>query len=265
MSVTRSAGQVRALPPCLLRAPDPGARLRLFCFHHAGGAASAFNAWADRLSPDIDVVPVQLPGREKRVKEAPEQSMAALLGALDDQLDGWLDQPYALYGHSMGGLIAYEFALAPRRAGLSAPDRLLVGACAPPGSSRLADAATLPDQALTDLLLVGAGGTDPQLLAHPEWKRWMLRLLRADLRLVAELDRPAPSRPPLPCPVEVFAGLSDTLVPRSALAAWARTTTASHRTHWLPGGHFFHREQSARTLFFHRLDATLAAIRPVRY
>ena len=86
----------------------PAARLRLFCFHHAGGSAALYRELREELAPDIDVLPVQLPGREGRVDDVLPNRMDALVAELDEQLDTVLAAPYALYGHSMGALIAYE-------------------------------------------------------------------------------------------------------------------------------------------------------------
>ena len=81
--------------------PKPDAPLRLFCFPHAGGAASAYFAWGAALD-GVDVAAVQLPGREGRLAESPETDMATLLdrlaGALAATLDG---RPFAFFGHSL--------------------------------------------------------------------------------------------------------------------------------------------------------------------
>src|SRR5262249_41809067 len=90
--------------------PSPGGRLRLFCFHHAGGAASVFSGWPAALPPGVDVLPVQLPGRESRRREAVPADFESLIAALDAELAEHVRAPYALYGHSLGGSVAYHLA-----------------------------------------------------------------------------------------------------------------------------------------------------------
>src|SRR5262249_32070036 len=84
---------------------DERAGTGLFCFHHAGGTASAFRTWRGELGPAVAVLPVQLPGRERRAAEPRFTQMAALVADLDRHLDGMLDPPYAFYGHSMGAIV----------------------------------------------------------------------------------------------------------------------------------------------------------------
>ncbi|MEK8173840.1 alpha/beta fold hydrolase [Streptomyces sp. M19] len=107
---------MRPVPQRVSAAPAAGpgaARLRLLCFHHAGGTASSFAAWQRAFPPDVAVVPVQLPGREHRGAEPRYRDLAALVADLDDELSPLLELPYAVYGHSMGALIGH--ALADRR------------------------------------------------------------------------------------------------------------------------------------------------------
>src|SRR5579859_3905311 len=81
-------------------------RLRLFCLPYAGGGASMFRDWTTGLPADIDVCPILLPGRESRVREPAFSRVEPLVEALAPAVLPYLDVPYALFGHSMGALIA---------------------------------------------------------------------------------------------------------------------------------------------------------------
>ena len=108
------------------QAPRPDARLRLFCLPYAGGGASFYRPWIERLAPDVHVHPVQLPGREARLREHAFERIEPLIASLADVLGAHLDRPFALFGHSMGALIAFELARELRRRQAPVPVRLLV-------------------------------------------------------------------------------------------------------------------------------------------
>src|SRR5689334_9327956 len=96
--------------------PSPQAQLRLFCLPYAGGGISIFRTWSQYLPPTIEVCAIQLPGRENRLREPAFTQITPLIQALDAALPSLLDKPYALFGHSMGAIIAFELArlLLPR-------------------------------------------------------------------------------------------------------------------------------------------------------
>lgn len=247
------------VPDWLDARPDPADRLRLFCFHHAGGGASAFRSWRDALTPEIAVYPVQLPGREGRVREPRVTDLATAVTAIAEVLDPWLDRPYAFYGHSMGALIAHTLTGQLLVAGKRLPERLLVGAFPGPLlGAPLAGVADLSDEQLVELL-VRIGGMSDTVRRYPDWRAAALALLRDDLLLCHGRRPPAP--PELPVPIEVFTGVDDPLVSTEDAVAWSAHSSAGVRAHLLPGGHFFLHEAVAELLGLIR--SALGAV-PVR-
>jgi hypothetical protein len=91
-------------------AVHPAEKLQLFCFPYAGGGASIFSSWKSRLAPDITVLPVQLPGRERRSTEAPMDTIQDIVRSLLPAMAPYIHKPFAFFGHSMGALIAFETA-----------------------------------------------------------------------------------------------------------------------------------------------------------
>lgn len=83
-------------------------KITLFCLPFAGGGASAYNQWAKKMQGKVTVCLVQLPGREERIMEKPYIDMPVMLDDLEEAVREVVDGPYALWGHSMGGKIAYE-------------------------------------------------------------------------------------------------------------------------------------------------------------
>lgn len=238
-----------------LAAPPPeDGRLRLFCFHHAGGGATAYASWQQELGPDVVVLPVQLPGRETRVREPRITDMAELTGVLNRVLGPALRAPFAFYGHSMGAAVAYRLTLLRQRRGEPLPGRLLVGAYpAPHLPAVLASTEGMSDEEMARVL-VGIGGMSEMMLRYPDWLTAATEQVRDDLRVCIGYDRT--DLPRLARPVEVFSGVDDPLLPVADVEAWEPHAPDGYRLHRIPGGHFFFRESPRE--FFGALRGALA-------
>jgi surfactin synthase thioesterase subunit len=213
---------------------------RLFCFHHGGGSAATFADWQETLGPHITVLPVQLPGREKRVQEPRFREMTALVTELNAQIGPYLREPYLIYGHSMGALVGHALSQMRLDQGQRLPEVLVAGgAKAPHLPIAFTDAESMPNADL-GRLLVDLGGMSEVILRYPDWLRSALDLFRDDL--AACLANPYRDAGPLPCPVIAFTGDRDRLVSVADATAWQQHTVSGSRPRVVPGGHFFFKE-----------------------
>jgi medium-chain acyl-[acyl-carrier-protein] hydrolase len=216
---------------------NPRAALRLFAFPYAGGSTAIYRNWQKALPDDVDLCPVQLPGRGSRMREESFRRIPALVEALAEALRPHMDRPFAFFGHSMGAVIGFELARRLRENYSLEPAHLFVsGRRAPqvPGD-RLHTYALPEEEFIAELRRLN--GTPGDVLLHAELMQVMLPLLRADFELIQTYEY-VPG-PPLGCPVSAFGGLHDYDVERGMLEAWREQTEGPFSLHMLPGDHFF--------------------------
>lgn len=215
---------------------NPAARVCLLCLSYAGGGASTFRDWPARL-PGVEVLAIQLPGRETRLLEPPFRRMGALVTALADAVVAEVDKPFAVFGHSMGARLGFELVRELRRRGRPAPAALFVSACKAPHLPRspLPSLETLPEH-LFVARLRDMNGTPPEILENPELLELVIPGIRADFAVLdgyTYTDEPA-----LACPIRAFGGTQDTEAREDELLGWQAHTTSSFGLRMLPGGHF---------------------------
>jgi medium-chain acyl-[acyl-carrier-protein] hydrolase len=218
------------------RRPNRYPRLRLFCFPYAGGSASVFRAWVNSFPQEIDICPIQYPGREKRIIESPFTSIEPLIDELANVLLPELDIPFAFFGHSLGALISFELARRLQRKGIS-PVQLFVSSYHAPGiAKRKAPMHLLPDTEFVERLRE-YNGTPDAVLQNSELMKVLLPTLRADFALHETYVYS--SGVPLTCPISAFGGIKDLEVKSNDLKLWKEQTIDSFKLQMFQGDHFY--------------------------
>jgi medium-chain acyl-[acyl-carrier-protein] hydrolase len=225
---------------------NSAARIRLFCFPHAGGGASLFVRWPRAMSTDLEICPCQLPGHEDRIKEASFTEASALLDALTAELDGLLDRPFAFFGHSLGAHVAFQLAHRLGARGGPSPVHVFVSGSSAPGVRLPTGVAALADTELLAHVVRWYGGIPPALLREPELVAAVLPAMRADFQLFDQMAT-APA-PPLDAPISAFGGLEDPTVSQLDLGLWASLTRSRFRLQMFEGDHFYLRGAEAPLL-----------------
>ncbi|MFI7547033.1 thioesterase II family protein [Actinoplanes sp. NPDC049599] len=210
----------------------------LLCLPFAGAGASFFRPWQDLAPAGLEVVALQLPGREWRLAEEPcatvQETVDVLLpeaAEIARRLRG-----VALFGHSLGAVIAYELA---RRlvADARCPVALLVVSGSPAPWHGRSDRATALDDDEFLLRIEEFAGYRHEALADPEMRELILPTLRADVRMHEEYE--PGSRDPIDVPVTAVRGSDDELVTAADTAAWRDATRAGFTVEEFDGGHMY--------------------------
>ena len=222
-------------------------KLTLLCLPYSGASAMVYSRWRRKVPQWLDVQPVELPGRGARYAEALHTDMRTLALQLAREQKARLTAPYALFGHSLGALLACEIAHAFRTLGCPEPVALFASGTAAPTMRANYDrgfAQPKTDAQLIDQLRT-LNGTSEEVLANEELMSLTLPILRADFLLCGRFE--PLQRPLLKCPVHVFGGKADR-ASTEQLIAWSMETHGSFSLDMLAGGHFFIHEHEARVL-----------------
>lgn len=229
--------------------------LRLFCLPYAGGsAARVYHDWQPALPGHVELWPLELPGRGARMAESPCSTVDGLVDDLERTVLPAADGPYALFGHSLGGLLAFELARRMEHAHHRPPQHLIVSGFEAPDLPTEPDLDhLLPDDAFRERLRE-LSGTPREVLDNDDLMDLLIPVLRADFTASSTYRLGSPWLR-LSCPLTVFGGLDDPEAPPHTLRAWQHRSTGPFRLRLLPGNHFFlHTE---RTLLIEALTDAL--------
>jgi surfactin synthase thioesterase subunit len=214
---------------------DPA--IRLVVFHHAGGSAMAYFPFARGIPADWDLLLVDLPGRGRRHRLPALTDMASLVAVATQDVLPWTTAPVALFGHSLGAVVASEVARRLQGLGLAPVWVGVSGRAAPIHQVEHGLRSDISDDQLMHALNA-TGGLPGRIDELPQFRERFLQVVRSDLRAV-ESYRPDPGREPLAAALTAFGGEHDHLAPPAALAAWGQETRAGFRQRCFAGGHFY--------------------------
>ncbi|WP_307941837.1 thioesterase II family protein [Pseudomonas mosselii] len=233
--------------------------LNLLCLPYSGASAMVYSRWRRKLPAWLQVRPVELPGRGARMGDPLHTDLRELARQLAHEQRGATQAPYALLGHSLGALVAFELAHELRALGCPAPVALFAsGTAAPTRREDYAGGKWTEPRGEAELIgeLRKLGGTPEEVLANQELMSLTLPIVQADFLLCGRYVYEP--RQLLQCPLHVLGG-EDDRASDEQLQAWGRETGGGYSLTKFPGGHFFIHEQEERVL-----DVLCRTLEPLR-
>jgi surfactin synthase thioesterase subunit len=230
--------QKKDFPAWVKRFPGRGAGARgaTVVFPHAGGSATGYRKLATALAAGGgDAYIVQYPQRAERLTEPAAETVQDLARSLFVAGPWRQVAPLRLFGHSMGAVVAFEFAKIAESRGAAVEKLWASAAPAPCAVEAKPDLPTSHDDLLVDM--TDFGGTDAELLADPEFAELLVTAMRADYAAINRYTC-APD-------VQIAADISalgahgDMRVDASELQRWSGHTTGAFDLDWYDGGHFY--------------------------
>lgn len=222
--------------------PIPRASFRLFCFPYAGAGSMVYRTWPEGLPPQVEVVSLLFPGRESRLRTAPYVTMQPLVEALVEEILPTLDRPFAFYGHSLGGLIAFELARELRRRGHPLPTALFIASRRAP---HLPDPhlpiAGLSREAFAQAIQQRYNGIPKIIQQDRDLMDLFIGILKADFSVLETYQYV--QEPAFDFSITAYIGSQDTTIHLQDAAAWQVHSHRSIAVQTFPGDHFFLQSQ----------------------
>jgi surfactin synthase thioesterase subunit len=215
----------------------PSQKINLFCLPFAGGSFYAYRDFQKYADDSVNVIPIDLPGHGRRMGEPLMRDIRQMAEDVFQQIRDNINEPYAIYGHSMGTLLGYLVSQKIVKLGSPAPVHLFFsGRYAPSVPCKERDFHLLPrDQFIRKLMEYG--GMPLEVMREQELMDLFVPIMQADFEAVSGY-RYEPSAP-LDTPITVMNGLSDQTTTYDEALKWQEITTGEVSVKQFPGGHFF--------------------------
>ncbi|TPG89133.1 thioesterase [Brevibacillus laterosporus] len=219
--------------------------MKLFCIPFAGGSAVMYDRWQKLIQCEIgfdqnqlEIVPLELPGRGKKMRIPPLDDLDSCVEHLYESIKGYLQEPYAIFGHSMGSLLAFELCRYLRKMGDQSPVHVFFsGRKAPQHANQDKIYNDLPEQEFLQEVYK-YGGTTKQAFENKELLQLFLPILRADFKMIETYDY-LDKREKLDCDISVLSGDCDYGTSMDNLKSWQEITRGTCKFRTFSGSHFF--------------------------
>lgn len=211
--------------------------MKLFCLPYAGGSENVFHSWLLHLNPNIQLQPVPLKGRGTRFSEEYYSNVDEAVNDIFENIKDQLNNDFAIFGHSMGGLFAYELYYKIRRSEIKPPKHLFFsGYKAPYLPKKKKPIYNLPDNEFKRKI-IDLGGTPMEVINNQELFDLFLPILKNDFKIVDQyIHHQKESK--INSDITVFYG-EDDIIDKQDVLAWKNQANKNFKLYKFKGGHFF--------------------------
>lgn len=216
-------------------------KIILFCIPYAGGSAAGYYKWKRYFEKDIELYAIELAGRGSRVKESKYIDFKSMIEDIYTHICQVNSEqpsiPFIIFGHSMGGLLAYEVSQKLLECGNSVPVHIILSGCMPPNYKSNYNISLRDDESLIKSL-IPLGGMSQDIINNSELRDLFLPIIKSDYQMFIEysgLDHTSL----LPCNISVLYGRKDPMISEIPLKDWGNHTMNSCDFYSFEGDHFY--------------------------
>lgn len=221
--------------------PNPHAKLKLLCFHHAGGSALSMVPLVRDLSEDVEVCLFELPGRGMTNDLPFLSTFCEAKEYLFKTVFHYIDRPAVLFGHSLGGLFVYALSsLLDEKSQYI--KKLIISAARSPIT--VANHATHPEAPFTrrtrESIIADIrrlGGVPNELESDSRLFNSIVDVTGRDFHLLDTFK--FDDKALVNYPMELWLGTQDSAVPDEEVKLWEKMALNDYKCKYFNGGHFY--------------------------
>lgn len=212
--------------------------MKLFCLPFAGGTKRAYASWNKFDSPSFEIEAIEIKGRGERFGQAFYHDFAEAIEDIYSIIkDKISNEPYALFGHSMGTLLAFELYYKLITEGNQSPQHIFFsGRQSPIVKDNMFVSSSMPDDEFAAKIMA-LGGIQEELSQSKELMAYYLPILKNDIRIMESYAFKERSEK-IKCKISVLNGIDDK-IDGEQKTTWADLCEQHSRSYYFTGGHFF--------------------------
>lgn len=219
----------------------------MFCFPYAGSSAEPFKKWSKYLK-DVEVIPFELSGRGSRMQEDLNNNFEEIV---EDVLERFQVQikssdKYALFGHSMGGLIVFELLHKIDKLKLPRPKAVFISGCTCPSRRSNQRKHLLPDEEFYQEVK-NLGGMDSYFFENKDLLNMFGPIIRSDYKNTENYEKNN-NYSVLDIDLFIMYGSEDTATRGPKVQDWKIETKGKCNFKEFEGEHFFIKEQEKEVI-----------------
>lgn len=212
--------------------------MKLFCLPFAGGSAMYYYDWKKKLAPNFEVIPIELKGRGVRFNEKFDTSFQEIIEDVYSQVISYELDKFMIFGHSMGGMLAFEVFYRLLTNNKTLPKRLFLSGCRPPHLLNISK--IIPDENLSNDCYIKEiaqlGGVSQELIENSELIDLIVPIIKNDFSNLCSYC--LSNDIILNVPVSILSGVEDE-ISEAELYEWVMYSSSSMDFQFFSGNHFF--------------------------
>lgn len=213
--------------------------IKLFCIPHSGASAMVYSKWRKLPNLQMELIAVEVAGHGTRMREKCFVDVYESAKDLAQQIASQIgEEDYAILGHSLGAVLAYETYFALVKMGVKKPIHMFFSGRKAPGDlDEETEFYLLPDEEFIEVV-EAYGSTTKEAFENPALRELFLPILRADFQM-GETYRHKERSEKIDCDITVMNGNEDLSVRNSDMNLWSEYTSGKCDIQYYQGGHFF--------------------------